>query len=128
MLCLCNIFEAHLFEWHGNQLAHGSRKRNTWPLQTYFVLLLFLCMCLSKTEWTSAVSNLIPLHCVTICFRFWRSMYNRYDNDVHPRETVLDSLSSILDHNDSLQDHIKFLSSVSMVNFEFVMKCTVCVL
>ena len=52
-------------------------------------------------------------------------MYNRYDNDVHPRETVLDSLSSILDHNDSLQDHIKFLSSVSIVNFEFVMKCTV---
>ena len=57
-------------------------------------------------------------------------MYNRYDNDVHPRETVLDSLSSILDHNDSLQDHIKFLSSVRKVNFEFVMKCTVhvCVL
>ena len=41
-------------------------------------------------------------------------MYNRYDNDLHPRETVLDSLSSIIDHNDSLQDHIKFLSSVSM--------------
>ncbi|XP_073252386.1 phosphatidylinositol-3,5-bisphosphate 3-phosphatase MTMR6-like [Porites lutea] len=43
--------------------------------------------------------------------KFWRSMYNRYDNDLHPRETVLDSLSSIIDHNDSLQDHIKFLSS-----------------
>ena len=41
-------------------------------------------------------------------------MYNRYDNDVHPRETVLDALSSIIDHNDSLQDHIKFLSSVSI--------------
>lgn len=43
--------------------------------------------------------------------KFWRSMYNRYDNDIHPRETVLDSLSSLIDHNDSLQDHIKFLSS-----------------
>ena len=43
-------------------------------------------------------------------------MYNRYDNDLHPRETVLDSLSSIIDHNDSLQDHIKFLSSVSIFN------------
>lgn len=42
-------------------------------------------------------------------------MYNRYDNDVHPRETVLDALSCIIDHNDSLQDHIKFLSSVSVV-------------
>ena len=46
-------------------------------------------------------------------------MYNRYDNDVHPRETVLDALSSIIDHNDSLQDHIKFLSSVSMVKISF---------
>ena len=55
---MCNIFEAHLFEWHGNQLAHGSLNLNTWPLQTYFVLLLFLCMCLSKTEWTSAASDL----------------------------------------------------------------------
>lgn len=65
-------------------------------------------------------------------------MYNRYDNDVHPRETVLDALSSIIDHNDSLQDHIKFLSSVSMVkislnllrfmDFEFVLNCTVWVL
>lgn len=65
-------------------------------------------------------------------------MYNRYDNDVHPRETVLDALSSIIDHNDSLQDHIKFLSSVSMVkislhllrfmDFEFVVNCTVWVL
>jgi len=65
-------------------------------------------------------------------------MYNRYDNDVHPRETVLDALSSIIDHNDSLQDHIKFLSSVSMVkislnllrfmDFEFVVNCTAWVL
>lgn len=43
--------------------------------------------------------------------KFWRSMYNRHENDVHPRETVMDALSSIIDHNDSLQDHIKFLSS-----------------
>ena len=52
-------------------------------------------------------------------------MYNRYDNDVHPRETVLDALSSIIDHNDSLQDHIKFLSSVSIVNYESVVNYTV---
>ena len=57
-------------------------------------------------------SSLIMLYYRSFC-RFWRSMYNRYDNDVHPRETVLDALSSIIDHNDSLQDHIKFLSSVS---------------
>jgi len=65
-------------------------------------------------------------------------MYNRYDNDVHPRETVLDALSSIIDHNDSLQDHIKFLSSVSIVKIilnllrcidsETVVNCTLCVL
>ncbi|KAK2563495.1 Myotubularin-related protein 8 [Acropora cervicornis] len=43
--------------------------------------------------------------------KFWRSMYNRYDNDIHPREKVMDAISSIIDHNDSLLDHIKFLSS-----------------
>ncbi|XP_015777471.1 PREDICTED: myotubularin-related protein 6-like [Acropora digitifera] len=43
--------------------------------------------------------------------KFWRSMYNRFDNDIHPREKVMDAISSIIDHNDSLQDHIKFLSS-----------------
>ncbi|EDO34710.1 predicted protein [Nematostella vectensis] len=42
--------------------------------------------------------------------RFWRAMYNRYDNEVHPRETLLDSTSSIIDHNDSLQDHVKLLA------------------
>ena len=42
-------------------------------------------------------------------------MYNRHDNDLHPRETAMDSLSSIIDHNDSLQDHIKLLQSVSTV-------------
>ncbi|XP_031549865.1 myotubularin-related protein 6-like [Actinia tenebrosa] len=41
--------------------------------------------------------------------KFWRAMYNRFDNDIHPRESLMDSLSSIIDHNDSLQDHIKLL-------------------
>lgn len=42
-------------------------------------------------------------------------MYNRYDNDVHPRETLVDSLSSIIDHNDSLRDHIKLLNKVNRI-------------
>ena len=57
----------------------------------------------------------LPFNVFVIFDRFWRSMYNRHENDVHPRETVMDALSSIIDHNDSLQDHIKFLSSVSRV-------------
>ena len=57
----------------------------------------------------------LPFNVFVIFDRFWRSMYNRHENDVHPRETVMDALSSIIDHNDSLQDHIKFLSSVSIV-------------
>lgn len=42
--------------------------------------------------------------------RFWRAMYNRHENNVHPRETVIDSITSLVDQNDSIQDHISLLT------------------
>ncbi|XP_066935132.1 myotubularin-related protein 6-like [Clytia hemisphaerica] len=42
-------------------------------------------------------------------FRFWRSLYNRYVDKVHPRESIADRICSLNDHNDSLRDHIRFL-------------------
>ncbi|XP_071787047.1 phosphatidylinositol-3,5-bisphosphate 3-phosphatase MTMR8-like [Asterias amurensis] len=42
-------------------------------------------------------------------FRFWRGMYNRYDNGVHPREPIADILNAMKDHSSSLSDHVKFL-------------------
>ncbi|XP_057314336.1 myotubularin-related protein 6-like [Hydractinia symbiolongicarpus] len=41
--------------------------------------------------------------------RFWRSLYNRYINNVHPRQSVPDYVCSLNDHNDSLRDHIRYL-------------------
>ncbi|XP_064637121.1 myotubularin-related protein 8-like isoform X3 [Lineus longissimus] len=42
-------------------------------------------------------------------FTFWRGMYNRFENGVHPRENVMDIVSAMKDHSTSLEDHIKLL-------------------
>lgn len=42
-------------------------------------------------------------------FRFWRSLYNRYIDNVHPRESIADRICALNDHNDSLKDHIRLL-------------------
>lgn len=46
-------------------------------------------------------------------FRFWRSLYNRYIDNVHPKESIVDRVCSLNDHNDSLRDHIRFLEKVN---------------
>ncbi|XP_077983643.1 phosphatidylinositol-3,5-bisphosphate 3-phosphatase MTMR6-like [Glandiceps talaboti] len=43
------------------------------------------------------------------CFKFWRGMYNRFDNGIHPRESLQDVLSAMKDHSTSLEDHVTFL-------------------
>ncbi|XP_041360030.1 myotubularin-related protein 6-like isoform X2 [Gigantopelta aegis] len=43
------------------------------------------------------------------CFRFWKGMYNRFENGIHPRENVLDILSAAKDHSSSLEDHVRLL-------------------
>ena len=48
-------------------------------------------------------------------FRFWRSLYNRYINNVHPKESIVDQVCSLNDHNDSLRDHIRFLEKVIVI-------------
>lgn len=72
--------------WTNNFSCHND----LWLALWFFIIIIFLFSCV----------------------RFWRAMYNRFDNDVHPRETLVDSLSSIIDHNDSLRDHIKLLNKV----------------
>ena len=47
-------------------------------------------------------------------FSFWRSLYNRYIDNVHPKESIVDRVCSLNDHNDSLRDHIRFLEKVSL--------------
>lgn len=41
--------------------------------------------------------------------KFWRGMYNRFENGVHPRENFMDLLSATKDHSSSLEDHIRLL-------------------
>lgn len=48
-------------------------------------------------------------------FRFWRGMYNRFENGVHPREPLSDMLVAAKDHISSLEDHILFLQKVNKV-------------
>ena len=60
-------------------------------------------------------ANLSSINSV-LMFRFWRGMYNRYDNGVHPREPIADILNAMKDHSSSLSDHVKFLEDVSCNN------------
>ncbi|KAJ8298540.1 hypothetical protein KUTeg_025071 [Tegillarca granosa] len=39
------------------------------------------------------------------CIKFWKGMYNRYENGIHPREHISDILSAAKDHSASLEDH-----------------------
>lgn len=41
--------------------------------------------------------------------RFWRGMYCRFENGVHPREHVFDILLATSEQTKSLDDHVKFL-------------------
>ncbi|XP_071846266.1 phosphatidylinositol-3,5-bisphosphate 3-phosphatase MTMR8-like [Apostichopus japonicus] len=43
--------------------------------------------------------------------KFWRGMYNRYENGVHPREPVSEVLCAVKDHTVSLKDNIVFLET-----------------
>ncbi|KAL3880470.1 hypothetical protein ACJMK2_032706 [Sinanodonta woodiana] len=41
--------------------------------------------------------------------RFWKGMYNRFENGIHPRDQISDILSAAKDHSASLEDHIRLL-------------------
>ncbi|XP_059484789.1 myotubularin-related protein 6 isoform X1 [Neocloeon triangulifer] len=51
------------------------------------------------------IPNLAPQN-----IRFWRGMYCRFENGVHPREVLGDMLLAICDHSASLEDHIRLLN------------------
>lgn len=44
--------------------------------------------------------------------RFWKGMYNRFENGLHPRENVMDIVSAARDHSSSLEDHVLLLEKV----------------
>ncbi|XP_025830809.1 myotubularin-related protein 8 [Agrilus planipennis] len=54
--------------------------------------------------------------------RFWRSMYCRFENGVHPREPLGDLLLATVDHSNSLKDHIKYLNKKIVNAKNFIME------
>ena len=42
-------------------------------------------------------------------FRVWRGLYNKHTSDVHPRESIINSVSALNDNNTSLKCHIRYL-------------------
>ncbi|KAJ1529847.1 hypothetical protein ONE63_006584 [Megalurothrips usitatus] len=54
-------------------------------------------------------SRVLTPHLAPQNIRFWRDMYCRFENDVHPREPLGDLLLATCDHSSSLEDHIKLL-------------------
>ncbi|XP_025086594.1 myotubularin-related protein 6-like isoform X2 [Pomacea canaliculata] len=41
--------------------------------------------------------------------KFWRGMYNRFENGIHPRENIMDILATTVDHTLSMMEHIEQL-------------------
>ena len=41
-------------------------------------------------------------------------MYNRFENGIHPRENIVDILSTARDHSASLEDHVQLLEKVKV--------------
>ncbi|XP_013792986.1 myotubularin-related protein 6-like [Limulus polyphemus] len=50
-----------------------------------------------------------PVTSLLLFCRFWRGMYNRFENGVHPREPLGDLLLATKDHISSLEDHVILL-------------------
>lgn len=47
-----------------------------------------------------------------LVYRFWRGMYNRFENGIHPREPVGDLLAATTEHTQALTDQAEFLTKV----------------
>jgi myotubularin-related protein 6/7/8 len=45
-------------------------------------------------------------------YRFWRAMYCRFENGIHPRDNIVDVVCMLKDHIESLQDHKQHLEKV----------------
>ncbi|XP_065059057.1 myotubularin-related protein 6-like [Rhopilema esculentum] len=58
----------------------------------------------NEEDYSILIPSTSPQH-----IRFWRGLYARFDNDIHPRESITDHICAIDDQNKSLEDHIRLL-------------------
>ncbi|KAK6168446.1 hypothetical protein SNE40_020977 [Patella caerulea] len=63
---------------------------------------------LFKKEYEITHSVLIPQTNPQF-FKFWKGLYNRFENGIHPRENDVDVLSVYRQHSNSIEDHIALL-------------------
>ena len=92
VLCKSLLFNRH-FSFSGLFEIKGERERHVTSRKSIF-----------RLEFSSLFFFII--------FRFWRGLYARFDNDIHPRESIADHVCALNDQNESLQDHIRLLSKV----------------
>uniref|UniRef100_A0A1B6DT04 phosphatidylinositol-3,5-bisphosphate 3-phosphatase n=1 Tax=Clastoptera arizonana TaxID=38151 RepID=A0A1B6DT04_9HEMI len=59
--------------------------------------------------YSDSPSDFLKPNLISQNIKFWRGMYCRFENGIHPRENLNDLILSTCDHSSSLEDHIKFL-------------------
>ncbi|XP_025016172.1 myotubularin-related protein 6 isoform X2 [Tetranychus urticae] len=102
----------------GTFIGNCDKERSEWMLKenTFSLWALFDA---DKVEYVNPLyyrrqkaKNLLDFLDVNTCpqvIRFWRSMYNRFDVGIHPRESNEDLITVTYKHIQSLEEHIRFL-------------------
>ena len=67
----------------------------------------------SKNE---PIKSFLNLNVSPQCIKFWRTMYNRFDTGIHPRELVEDVIDVSFKYINSLKYHVAFLKEVWLFN------------
>ncbi|XP_071515135.1 phosphatidylinositol-3,5-bisphosphate 3-phosphatase MTMR6 isoform X2 [Panulirus ornatus] len=57
-----------------------------------------------------STADVLRLNLCPQSIRFWRGMYNRFENGIHPREPVGDLLAATTEHTQALTDQAEFLT------------------
>jgi hypothetical protein len=47
------------------------------------------------------------------CIKFWRTLYNRFEFGIHPRDSLDEIMVATKSHIITLEEHIQFVESVS---------------
>ena len=50
-------------------------------------------------------------------------MYNRFDNGIHPRENIFETICAVKDHTTSMEEHHKLLEKVkNLLKYQIIKK------
>lgn len=77
-------------------LRHLDRNKSRCHRSTFFFTSYFSC------DKRSTTKKCFP----SLCGRFWRGLYNRFDRGMHPRQSVEDYLSAIQEETQQLEEQL----------------------